>query len=169
MLSKSKIQTQKLAVRFAKKILHFTLHTPHPKASIIALHGDLGAGKTTFIQGFMKALGVKQHITSPTFVIFRKYSIRVRGRAKSQKKKFLSPTLLARPYENAYHFDLYRIHKPKEILNLGFKKIISDPRNIILIEWPERIKKLLPKNTIWIYFEHGKNDKERIVKINNNL
>lgn len=66
-------------------------------------------------------------------------------------------------FNNVYHLDLYRIHKPKELLDLGFKKIISDPENIVLIEWPERIKKLLPKNIIWIVLEHGKNENERIM------
>lgn len=139
MVSKSKTQTQKFAAHLAKKIL---------KAKVIALHGDLGAGKTTFVQGFLKALGVKQHITSPTFVIFRRYSI---------------PG--SRTFNFVYHFDLYRIHKPGEILDLGLKKIIKDPDNIVLIEWPEKIKKILPKNTIWVNFEHGKNQKERIINV----
>ena len=150
-ISKSKIQTQKFAIRLAKKLLNAKRLTLN--AAVIALHGDLGAGKTTFVQGFMKALGVKHHITSPTFLIIRKYEISTplrRGLAH---------------YHHAYHLDLYRIQKPKELLDLGFKKIISDPHNILLIEWPERIKKILPANTIWINFEHGKNEKERIINV----
>lgn len=151
MLSKSKIQTQK----FAAKLLKTILLRPRKGvgAAIIALHGDLGAGKTTFVQGFMKALGVKNHITSPTFLIVRKYEI------STPLKVGLTH------YHHAYHLDLYRIQNPKELSDLGFKKILQDSRAIILIEWPERAKKALPENAIWINFEHGKNEKERIIRI----
>jgi tRNA threonylcarbamoyladenosine biosynthesis protein TsaE len=152
MKTKSRTKTQKLAEKFAKQILK---HKPKKSsAAVIALQGELGAGKTTFTQGFLRALGVKQHITSPTFLIMRKYEI-----SAPLKKGFAH-------YHHAYHFDLYRIQKPKELLDLGFRKIISDPNAIVLIEWPERIKKILPKNTTWIRFEHGKNEKERIIKNN---
>ncbi|MBI4992396.1 MAG: tRNA (adenosine(37)-N6)-threonylcarbamoyltransferase complex ATPase subunit type 1 TsaE [Candidatus Harrisonbacteria bacterium] len=151
MLSKSKLQTQKLAVRFAKKILRSSQDLKLTK--VIALRGDLGTGKTTFTQGFMGALGVRHRVTSPTFLIVRKYEI-----STPIKRGFIH-------FHHAYHFDLYRIQKPKELLDLGFKKIISDPHNILLIEWPERVKKILPKDTIWIEFEHGKSEKERIITV----
>ena len=155
-ISKSKFQTQKFAMRLAKKIIKTNL--PHRSdqsvgATVIALRGDLGAGKTTFVQGFMKALGVKNHITSPTFLIIRKYEI-------STPLKKNHPH-----YHHAYHLDLYRIHKPKELLDLGFKKILKDPHAVILIEWPERVKKILPKNTILLNFKHGKNENERIINV----
>lgn len=150
MISKSKSQTQKLAARLAKRILRTTYYGL--RARVIALHGDLGAGKTTFVQGFMKALGVRQYITSPTFLIIRKYEL------KSQWS-----SVKGQMFSNVYHFDLYRIHKPKELLDLGFKEIIKNPKNIVLIEWPERIKKLLPKDLTWIVLEHGKRENERII------
>lgn len=152
MISKSKIQTQKFATRFSKKILKANRPDRSVGAAIIALCGDLGAGKTTFVQGFIRALGVKQRITSPTFLIVRKYEI-----STPFRKGFAH-------YHHVYHLDLYRIQKPKELLDLGFKKMIRDPHAVILIEWPERVKKLLPKNTTWINFEHGKKQKERIIK-----
>lgn len=151
MVSKFKSQTQKFAASLAKKILNSRFQIPNSR--IIALHGDLGAGKTTFVQGFMKTLGVKQHITSPTFLIIRKYEI------------FTSLRRGLSHYHHAYHLDLYRIHKPKELLDLGFKKILQDPHAIVLIEWPERAKKLLPKNTVRINFEHGKKENERIINV----
>ncbi len=147
MITKSKAQTQKLAASFAMRLLK--AGPRNSGATVVALHGDLGAGKTTFTQGFIKALGVTHHVTSPTFLIVRRYGL--------ESRKFL----------NAYHFDLYRIHDPKEILALDFKKIISTPENIVLIEWPERIGKSLPKNSMRINFEHGKNEKERKIKIMN--
>src|SRR3989344_7427153 len=151
MISKSKVQTQKLAVRLAKKVAR-TNSKSHRSATIIALSGDLGSGKTTFIQGFCKALGVKRGVTSPTFIVFRKHQIpnlQIQIKSKNQKLKFV------------FHMDLYRLHKSKEILALGFKKIINNPENIVLIEWPEVIKKLLPKNIIWIKFGHGRKQNER--------
>ena len=153
MLSKSKTQTQKIAAKLAQKILRATDY--ELRAKVIALSGNLGSGKTTFVQGFMKAMGIKNHITSPTFIIFRRYEIK-------------NPTgygLRTTNYQNVYHFDLYRLDKPQDVSKLGFKKIISDKNNIVLIEWPELIKKQLPKNTIWVKFEHGKNKKERIIII----
>lgn len=151
MLSKSKFQTQKFAISLAKKILRITPYGL--RAMVIALHGDLGAGKTTFTQGFLKALGTKQRVTSPTFLIMRKYEI-----STPLRRGFTH-------YHHAYHFDLYRIQKPKELLDLGFKKIISDPHAIVLIEWPERIKKLLSKNAIWIVLGHGKKENERLISV----
>jgi|SRR3989344_7728825 len=153
MISKSKTQTQKFAIRLANKILKTNRFDRSVGATVIALHGDLGAGKTTFVQGFIKALSAKHHVTSPTFVIYRKYPIH---------SQFIIHNSL---FKSIYHFDLYRIHRPKEILAFGFKKIISDPENIVLIEWPERIKKLLPKNTAWIVIEHGKKENERIIDL----
>ena len=116
-------------------------------AGVVALSGELGAGKTTFIQGFLRALGVKRRITSPTFLIFKSY------------------TLNAKPYTLVYHIDCYRLKNEKEILELGFKEIISSPENIVAVEWPERIKKVLPKNTIFINFKFiGKNKREIIIE-----
>ena len=107
------------------------------KAQILALEGDLGGGKTTFLQGFAKGLGVEEKILSPTFVIMRKFRI------KNKKSEF----------KNFYHFDCYRIKKAEEVLTLGFREIVSDSKNIVAIEWADRIKKILPKNRISLRFE----------------
>ena len=108
------------------------------KAVIIGLTGNLGGGKTTFLQGFAKGLGIKEKILSPTFVIL---------------KRFVIPAKAGIQVRNFYHIDCYRLKKSEDILELGFGKIISDPKNIVAIEWPERIKKVLPKNTIFIDFK----------------
>lgn len=189
MVSESKAQTQKLAAKLVKTLLLERLPVLHRgirarkilkayvvprqarellfpersrRAIIIALSGELGSGKTTFTQGFMKALGVEHHITSPTFIVFRKYSIK--GGRTSQILRFKKyPEVRPPKIESrfAYHFDLYRLDKPQDVLKLGFKKIINNPQNIVLIEWPEIIKKQLPKNTIWVYFSHNKKLNER--------
>lgn len=145
-------QTQKLGKSFAKKILNLP---PKKTAVVLGLTGNLGGGKTTFLQGFAKGLGIKDKITSPTFVIYKKFSI---------KAKIQCPTP-----NTYYHFDCYRINNPKEILGLGFREIISNPKNIVAIEWPERIKKIIPKGSIEINFgfagfgqgkKNGKNKRE---------
>ncbi len=123
-LSESTGQTKKIGQRLAKEILKIK---PGKKAVVICLKGELGSGKTTFIQGLATGLGIKEKILSPTFVIMKKFG-------------------------NFYHFDCYRINKAKEILELGFNEIISNPENIVAIEWPERIKKVLPKGIILINF-----------------
>ena len=125
-------QTKKLGEILAKEVLKTKLKK---RALIFGLEGDLGGGKTTFLQGFAKGLGIKQRIASPTFIIFRRFKI-----------KDLR-------FKNFYHIDCYRISKPKEILDLGFKEIISGSKNIITIEWAERLQKILPRETIIIKFE----------------
>jgi len=111
---------------------------------VFALKGNLGAGKTTFVQGFFRGLGLKR-AASPTFIIMRRYSLK-RG-----------------IFKNVYHMDAYRLKKTKELKVLEFGEILADPQNIVLIEWPERIKNILPKNVKWIIFKHGKKEDERII------
>ncbi len=141
----SSVHTQEVAKIFASEIAKKKIF--EDQALIILFKGNLGAGKTTFIQGFMRGLGIKSKITSPTFVIMKSYKLRSSG------------------YKNIHHIDAYRIKNPKEILDLNFKKIISDPQNIILIEWPEKISKIIPKNKILIYLDYGKKETERILQI----
>lgn len=141
--SDSAKKTKETAKSLAEKILK----KPSKKlALIIGLTGDLGAGKTTFIQGFLKGVGLKKRITSPTFVIFKRFKI--------HDSRFKS----------IYHIDCYRL-TPKELAVLDFQEIINNPQNIVLIEWAEKIKKILPKSAIWIKFAHTKNLNQRTIKI----
>ena len=119
----------------------------------MALQGELGAGKTTFSQGFARALGVKEKITSPTFVLMKIYELPCH----------LSPVTCH--FRHFVHIDCYRLNSPKELADLGFKKILKDKTAIVLIEWAERVRRLLPKNAIWVKFEHGEKHNERIIKI----
>jgi len=130
--SRSPLETKKLGENLAKKILK---GKNCKRAKILALKGDLGGGKTTFLQGFAKGLGIKDKILSPTFVLMKKFEI-------PYNKKF----------KNFYHFDCYRIKNPKEILLIGFGEIISNPKNIIAVEWAERIIKILPADKVLLEF-----------------
>lgn len=142
--TKNPNQTKKLGKILAQEILKNPLKK---RALLLGLEGDLGGGKTTFLQGFAKGLGVKEKITSPTFVIIKKFHL---------------------PYpvfHELYHIDCYRIKKPREILDLGFKEIISNPQNIIAIEWSDRIKKILPKDILFFKFDFiNKNIRKIVLK-----
>jgi tRNA threonylcarbamoyladenosine biosynthesis protein TsaE len=118
------------------------------KACVIALSGDLGGGKTAFCQGLAKACGIKEEITSPTFVIFNRYN--------SLHK-----------FKNFYHFDCYRLESAKDVNNLGFKEIINNPDNLVAIEWAEIIKDALPKDVLYLKFEFVSENQRKIETINN--
>lgn len=135
-------QTKKIGENLANKIINQKKR--ESRARVLALQGELGGGKTTFLKGFAKGLGVKERILSPTFVILKKFKI------KNKNFKFF------------YHLDCYRILKGKEILELGFKEIALNPKNIIAIEWSERIKNILPKKVILITFAFYKKRKRKI-------
>jgi len=147
-ISKNEEETQKFAKELAEDILAGKIGGIFGSgAVVVALVGDLGSGKTTFAQGFAEGLGVKEKTKSPTFIIFRKSKI------KSQKSKL----------RNFYHFDVYRIHDEKEILNLGWEEIIKNSENVVLVEWADKIEKILPQDCLKIYFKHLRGDKREIV------
>jgi tRNA threonylcarbamoyladenosine biosynthesis protein TsaE len=131
-ITNSPQQTKKLGRQLAEKILRRRLKK---KALVIGLLGDLGGGKTTFLQGFAKGLGIKEKITSPTFVIMKKFEIK-----KPNFRIFC-------------HIDCYRTKKAAEISDLGFKEIISSSRNIVAVEWADKIKKILPDDVAILKFE----------------
>ncbi|MBI3633389.1 MAG: tRNA (adenosine(37)-N6)-threonylcarbamoyltransferase complex ATPase subunit type 1 TsaE [Candidatus Vogelbacteria bacterium] len=117
-------------------------------ATVVGLFGELGAGKTSFAQGIARAFGVKDYITSPTFVLEKIYKL-------SKKYK----------YERLIHIDAYRLHNGEEMRALGWWELLEDSKNIIFIEWPERVESVLPKEMIKIYFDHSENENERRIKI----
>ena len=129
-------ETQKLAGDILANLIK---KTPSRKALVLALMGDLGSGKTTFTQGLGKYLKIKGKINSPTFVVMKRFG-------------------------NFYHFDCYRLEKPEEILELGWEQIINNPRNVVVVEWPEKIKKLLPTQTHFLKFKFV-NETERTIEL----
>ena len=127
-----------------RELGHFLLNKVHivgkQDALVVALEGELGAGKTTFVKGLAKILGIKAKIKSPTFTLIKKYKLGKNSKLKS--KKYL------------YHIDCYRLKDHKDMLVLGMKDMLKDKDNLILIEWPERIRKILPKKHIKIKIDH---------------
>ena len=143
-ISKTAKQTRTIGATLAKEILK--INKKNKKAFVLALEGDLGGGKTTFLQGLARGLKIKEKILSPTFVIFKRFQIPQGGTRKSLKRqpssgcKFLC------------HLDCYRIKKAKEILEVGFKKMITDSSNIVAIEWADHISKFVPSESLALRF-----------------
>src|SRR5579872_7190874 len=119
-------QTQKAGEAFAKEL---------KAGDIILLYGDLGAGKTTFVQGLAKGLRITKRLISPTFTIIRRYAIPKRAKIKT-----------------FYHIDLYRTQTEDDLKGLGLQEIMSEKDAVVAIEWPEKLGSLLPKKRWEIQF-----------------
>ena len=108
-------------------------------ATIVALSGDLGAGKTVFVQAVAAHFGIPEPVTSPTFVIQKIYNFPNVGHPVSYMG-----------FKRLVHIDAYRLKGARDLEILGWKEIVADPENLILIEWPERIADAIPKYAIQI-------------------
>jgi len=161
-ITESLEETQELARKFAGDILPLPKKTG--KTVVLALAGDLGSGKTTFAQGIAKGLGVKDFITSPTFVIIKEYKIRIAGKILRQKSFEVRKGLRqGASFRSLFHIDCYRLNKPWQMQELGFEEIINNPQNIVVIEWPEKIAEILPKDAIKIKFEFIDENRRKII------
>lgn len=109
--------------------------SPESVATIVALKGDLGAGKTSFTQEAGKIMGIEENMHSPTFVIEKIYQINFKG------------------FKNLIHIDAYRIEKESELLHLGWNEIINEKENLIFIEWPERVEGIMPEKAKVLSFK----------------
>lgn len=111
---------------------------------VLALVGDLGAGKTTFVQGLAEGLGIKSKIISPTFILMKQQELPAGG--------------------TLYHVDLYRLEGDvdREVVNLGLPDIWGRGGNIVVVEWAEKSKTSFPPETVWINFEHTGEDERKI-------
>ena len=129
-ISKSIEETRKLV-----KSWFASLNKSKNGATIVGFYGNLGSGKTAFSQAVAKELGIKENVTSPTFVIKKFYD--------TNHKKF----------KKLIHIDAYRLNNGKELETLNFKELMSDKDNLILIEWIENVKEIIPSDHIKIYCE----------------
>ena len=139
--SKSLEETQKIAYDFLQNI-----NINNNSATVVGLYGDLGAGKTSFTQGLSKVLGVEDNIVSPTFVIEKIYE------------------LTNQRFTHLIHIDAYRLENSKELLNLGWEKIISNRDNLIVVEWPEKVADIMPEH-IKINLKHSENQNYRDIEV----
>ena len=147
-ITKSSEETQKLGEELARRM---------KGGKVVCLSGELGSGKTTFTQGFLKELGAKGPYTSPTFLIMKQYRLRTHN----AKRGTLDSRFMIHDLRFVYHFDAYRVDE-KDVLNLGWEEIIADKKNVVIVEWAERIEKIIPKKAIQIKFEWVNEDERRI-------
>ncbi len=122
-------ETKILATKFVGTLC------PTKRAVVVALSGDLGSGKTTFVQGCAAALGITDSIQSPTFVIEKRY-----------------PLAPPQSFSTLVHIDAYRLDSFRALTPLSFQETCADPKNLIFIEWPERVLEALPKGVQTVSF-----------------
>jgi len=134
-LTNSDSETMKLGEEFADKLA---------SGDVVMLSGDLGAGKTTFVQGIAKGLGIKDRILSPTFVLVRSHQV--------NSKKF----------DNLNHIDLYRIDGQENLEKLGILEFISSENSVTIIEWAEKIVDFVPVKGYRINFVYISENKREI-------
>jgi tRNA threonylcarbamoyladenosine biosynthesis protein TsaE len=113
-----------------------------PNARMFAFYGRMGAGKTTFIKAICHHLGVTDIVNSPTFSIVNEYSTTIGG--------------------SIFHFDLYRLKNTVEFLDIGYEDYFYSG-SYCLLEWPEKIEELLPRECIRVNIEEDDYDKSRII------
>jgi len=128
-ISKSLKETNKIAEDFLDTVER------SDRATVVALQGDLGSGKTAFTQEVGKILRVNENMHSPTFVIEKIYGIGWKN------------------FKNLIHVDAYRLEKDSELLHLGWEEIIKEPENLIFLEWPENVANIIPESAKKIFFK----------------
>jgi tRNA threonylcarbamoyladenosine biosynthesis protein TsaE len=135
-------ETQRFAEEFGRMVSGGT---------VVCLYGDLGYGKTTFTQGLAKGLGIEGRIISPTFIIMRSYKVKERKvKSENDERAML------------YHVDLYRVNHEQEFVDLGLLDMMQDAANIVVIEWPDKLGKLLPEKRIDIHFDYVDEESRRL-------
>ncbi len=137
--SRSEAQTLEIARSFAASLR---------RGDVVALSGELGAGKTQFVKGVCRHFGVRELVASPTFILLNRYS----GTDESGRELLI------------YHLDLYRVKSLDEVYDLGFEEFSSGDA-ICLIEWAERMTQLLPVQRHDVFLEHGSSEFERFISI----
>lgn len=135
-ITKSENETFEFAKNFAKKL---------KGGEVIGLIGDLGAGKTVFTKGLAEGLGIKDNVSSPTFVVMKIYS------TQNPKSKI----------QNLIHIDAYRLESENDLKNIGLDEYLNNDDCVIIVEWVDRIKKTLPKNLVLVTIKHKQNNKRK--------
>ena len=133
-ISKSEQETERIGSEFAASL---------PGGTVVAMYGDLGAGKTAFVRGMAQGLGITQRVTSPTFTIVNEYE---GGRLP------------------LFHFDMYRLHSAEELFDIGWEDFLSRG-GICAVEWSENIQEALEPGTVYVDIRRGQGEQERIISI----
>ncbi|MDP4009366.1 MAG: tRNA (adenosine(37)-N6)-threonylcarbamoyltransferase complex ATPase subunit type 1 TsaE [bacterium] len=137
-------ETERIAVSFMEQLLPYCKE--RQGACVVGLIGDLGSGKTAFVQAVAKSLSVRERVGSPTYVIMKPYE-------------------LTGIFSTLWHIDCYRTEGREDLLRLGFERMIKDPQNIIFIEWADMIKDILPPSAILLSFSSMQENTRRISQL----
>lgn len=133
--------TQEMATEAARFVASIRPHAN--TATVITLSGELGAGKTAFVKAAAETLGVREHVTSPTFVIMKIYNLH------------------KQPFRRLVHIDAYRLKGAHHLKVLGWDELVRDPLNLIFVEWPEQATGAIPPDAVRITLRYsGDNERE---------
>lgn len=143
-ISKSPKETVEIARLFLGQLLKNAKNGKN--ALVVGLSGELGAGKTTFVQAVARHLGIKNKISSPTFVIMKKY-----------------PLKNLKSFKFFFHLDAYRLKNERELIHLGWKEIIENEEHLVFIEWPENVEKAMPKTAKFISISQAEKEYDRML------
>lgn len=152
-ISNSAGQTKEIGAGLAKRL---------KGGEVVCLYGEMGAGKTTFVQGMAEGLGIKGRIISPTFVIARSYKIGNQIKDKRYEIKDRKRDKRKRRY--LWHIDLYRLTSLKEAEAIGIREIMADKDSITVIEWPEKTESVLPRHR-WAVRIDILGEEQRMIKV----
>lgn len=133
-ISKSEQETERIGSEFAASL---------PGGTVVAMYGDLGAGKTAFVRGMAQGLGIPQRVTSPTFTIVNEYE---GGRLP------------------LFHFDMYRLRDADDLFDIGWEDFLRRG-GICAVEWSENIRDALDEDTLWVDIRRGMTDGQRIITL----
>lgn len=144
--TKSEADTREEGARFAKSL---------KGGEIVALYGDLGAGKTAWVKGMAEGLGIRERILSPTFVLLQCHSLK-QSRIKNQELRI----------KQLCHVDAYRLKSAQELIAIGIEEYFGQPETVTVIEWAERVEEFLKgKKVIRVKFKFEKKESERTIEI----
>jgi len=139
-ITNNQSETKEIAAKIAKNF---------KGGEVLGLVGELGSGKTVFTQGVAEALGITEVVNSPTFVLMKVYDV-------SESKSSISMLV---------HVDAYRLSNSQELNDIGLNEYIGRKGTAVIIEWADKVKDILPGNSLIVEFKQGKNENQRIVKI----
>ena len=115
------------------------------QATVVGFSGPLGAGKTEFIRGLIRSAGIDEPVTSPTYTIETVYE------------------LPETSFDHAYHVDAYRLEDGSDLQDIGFENRLTDPKNLVLVEWADSVSSALPERTIFV--DISIKDNKRVIAI----
>jgi len=174
-ISHSENQTKEIGKKIAAKL---------KGGEVLALHGDLGAGKTVLTKGIAAALGYKKIVNSPTFVLMKIYEVKSAGsivhadrsgcgtklhnsrKAKYEQIGSTAPgDYRASNIKNICHIDAYRLNSSDELEDIGALEYFGKSDTVSIVEWPERVREILPKNAKWINLKCGDSSDIREIEL----